>query len=102
MPFVAIVAALVFGAVAALQQHRYQPIHHDPTLGATFSRRQIAVVVLILACAIATNYLLDFPALGVWIGIVLGATFSQTCPGVNSAMPGWGRCSCWRWSPPLR
>jgi hypothetical protein len=28
---------------------------------------------MILAGTIATNYLFDFPALGVWIGIVLGA-----------------------------
>jgi Na+/H+ antiporter NhaD/arsenite permease-like protein len=70
----AIVAFLVFGTIAARQQHRYQPVQRDPTLGATISRRHLAVVVMILAGTIATNYLLDFPALGVWIGIVLGAT----------------------------
>jgi Na+/H+ antiporter NhaD/arsenite permease-like protein len=69
----ATVALLVFGGIAARQQHRYQPIQHDPTIGASISWRHVAVVALILSGTIATNYLLDFPALGVWIGIVLGA-----------------------------
>jgi len=35
-------------------------------------------VVLILAGAIATNILLDFPAAGVWIAIVIAALFTRT------------------------
>jgi Na+/H+ antiporter NhaD/arsenite permease-like protein len=72
--FIAAAAALVvFGTIAALQQHRYNPIQRDPTSGATISWRHVAVVAMILAGTIATNYLFDFPALGVWIGIGLGA-----------------------------
>jgi Na+/H+ antiporter NhaD/arsenite permease-like protein len=66
-------ALLVFGTIAARQQHRYNPIQRDPTTGATISWRHVAVVAMILAGTITTNYLLDFPALGVWIGIGLGA-----------------------------
>jgi Na+/H+ antiporter NhaD/arsenite permease-like protein len=66
-------ALLVFGTIAARQQHRHNPIQRDPTMGATISLRHLAVVVLILAGTISTNYLFDFPALGVWIGIVVGA-----------------------------
>ncbi len=33
---------------------------------------------MILVLAIFTNYTLDFPALGVWVGILIGATFRKT------------------------
>jgi Na+/H+ antiporter NhaD/arsenite permease-like protein len=69
----AAVAFLVFATIAARQQHRYQPIQRDPTLGASVSWRHLAVVLMILAGTITTNYAFDFPALGVWIGICLGA-----------------------------
>jgi Na+/H+ antiporter NhaD/arsenite permease-like protein len=59
--FVASAAALaVFGVAGALQQDKHHPIF------------------LILVGAIATNYLLDFPAAGVWIGILLGAMIRKT------------------------
>jgi hypothetical protein len=38
----------------------------------------VVVVVLILAGTITTNVLLDFPALGVWLAILVGATFTRT------------------------
>jgi hypothetical protein len=38
----------------------------------------LLVVGAILVLAIATNYALDFPALGVWIAILLGALFVKT------------------------
>ncbi|MBL7959959.1 hypothetical protein JNL27_06920 [bacterium] len=39
---------------------------------------KILVVALILIGAISTNVLLDFPAVGVWIAIFIGATFRKT------------------------
>jgi hypothetical protein len=39
---------------------------------------RIIAVVLILAGAIATKILLDFPAAGVWIAIVIAALFTRT------------------------
>ncbi len=77
--FIASFAALaVFGVVASIQQHRYQPIVKDPTPGIQINYGKIFIVFLILVCAIITNYTLDFPALGVWIGILIGATFRKT------------------------
>jgi Na+/H+ antiporter NhaD/arsenite permease-like protein len=77
--FVASIAALaVFGVVAALQQHRYQPITADPTPGIRVDWGKVSIVFLILICAIITNWTLDFPALGVWIGIGIGAAFRKT------------------------
>jgi len=39
---------------------------------------KLMIVVLILVCAILTNYFLDFPALGVWIAILIGTLFRKT------------------------
>jgi Na+/H+ antiporter NhaD/arsenite permease-like protein len=72
------VALAIFGVVAAIQQHRYQPIISEPTNNVKVDWGKIAIVFLILACAIITNWTLDFPALGVWIGILIGATFRKT------------------------
>lgn len=77
--FVASFAALaIFGVAAAIQQNRYQPITADPTPGIKVDYGKILIVFLILICAIITNWTLDFPALGVWIGIGIGATFRKT------------------------
>ena len=67
----AIVSISIFGIIAARQQHKYQPI----IMGNTDSEiewKNIIVVVLILIFTIATNWLFDFPALGVWVAILLG------------------------------
>jgi len=78
--FVASAAAiLIFGTIAAKQQDKYQRIIKDaPAKGVSIDWRKIAVVVMILAGAIITNWTLDFPAVGVWIAILLGASFTKT------------------------
>lgn len=73
------VAILIFGIIAAKQQDKYQRIAKDaPVAGVTVEWKKIIVVAMILAGAITTNFLLDFPAAGVWIAILLGATFTKT------------------------
>jgi len=72
------VALAIFGVIASIQQHRYQPISSDPVVGVTVDYGKIFIVFLILICAIITNWTLDFPALGVWIGIGIGATYRKT------------------------
>lgn len=74
----AVPALLCFGAVAAWQQHRHQPIQRDATTGAQLRPARLVAVVLILAGAIAANLLLDFPAAGVWVAILLCAPFVAT------------------------
>ncbi len=72
--YVAAVVALLFLAwFASRQQDRWQPIQKDPMGDARVDWGRIAVVVLILVCAIAGNVLLDLPGAGVWAGILLGA-----------------------------
>ena len=74
----AVPTLLVVGIFAAIQQHAYQPIQRDPVGAHHVNWRKIAAVALILIGAIATNILLDFPAAGVWIAIVVSALFVST------------------------
>jgi Na+/H+ antiporter NhaD/arsenite permease-like protein len=74
----AVPALLVFGLIAAAQQDRYNPIASEAPPGISVDWKRVAVVMMILAGTIATNVLLDFPAVGVWIAILLGATFTPT------------------------
>ncbi len=68
------VALLCFGLVASAAQQRYSPIvAEDRTEAIAIDGGRLAIVALILAGAIATNLLLDFPAAGVWGAILLGA-----------------------------
>jgi Na+/H+ antiporter NhaD/arsenite permease-like protein len=79
--FVASAAALaVFGVAGALQQDKHQAISEAAVKGVAIDYGKLFIVFLILVGAISTNYLLDFPAAGVWIGIILGAMIRKT-PG---------------------
>lgn len=76
--FVASVAAfLIFGIIAAKQQHKFQPIQKDESKSNKIDYGKLGIVVLILVGAIITNWTLDFPAAGVWIAILIGATFRK-------------------------
>jgi Na+/H+ antiporter NhaD/arsenite permease-like protein len=74
----AIPAFLFFAVVASRQQHAHHPIQSQPVGEHKVAWTRIIAVVLILAGAIATNILLDFPAAGVWIAIVIAALFTRT------------------------
>ena len=80
----AVPALLVFGVFAARQQHAYQPIYRDSSVGQQIDWMRIGIVVWILLAAIATNVVVNthfpemaafFPFLGVavWLAIALAA-----------------------------
>jgi Na+/H+ antiporter NhaD/arsenite permease-like protein len=71
-------ALLLFGIPLSIVQTRYQPIMNDAPENVKINHKKLIVVALILAGAIATNILLEFPAAGVWTGILLGALFTST------------------------
>lgn len=73
-----IFALLSFGFIAAKQQHGLQPLVKANMENISIDWGKILIVVLILIGAITTNFLLDFPAVGVWIAIFIGATFRKT------------------------
>jgi len=78
----AFIAALgsfvVFGVIGARIQQKYQTITADAPVGVKLDFKKLFIVFMILAGAITTNFLFDFPALGVWIAILLGSLFSKT------------------------
>ncbi|MDO9371447.1 MAG: citrate transporter [Gammaproteobacteria bacterium] len=85
--FIAAVVALLFsGVIASRAQHRVQPIRKNPPRGAHVHPEEIgvfgvlvlarlAIVVLIVSGLITTNVLLDFPAIGAWLAILVGGLF---------------------------
>ena len=63
--YIAVIPALiVFGIPLSIIQTKFQPIQNDATPGIKVDYRKLLVVALILAGAITTNILLDFPAAG--------------------------------------
>jgi Na+/H+ antiporter NhaD/arsenite permease-like protein len=71
-------ALLIFGIFGALQQDKLQPIVATAVTDVKVDYGRLVIVFLILAFAIVTNWALDFPAAGVWIGIILGAFIRKT------------------------
>jgi Na+/H+ antiporter NhaD/arsenite permease-like protein len=79
----AVVALLIFGVIAARQQHALQPIQRDAEAGARVDWWSLAVVAFILVAAIAVNVSVNlfwnniadaFPFIGVavWAAIFIG------------------------------
>ncbi len=77
-----ITAMLIFGVIAAKQQHAYQPIMKDNPVGAHVHWARLCIVALILLSAVAANVycnlkqpdlLTRFPVIGaaVWLAILV-------------------------------
>jgi len=76
--FAAIPALFLFGIPAAIIQDRYNRITKDASKIVKIDSVKILIVALILTGAILTNYLMDFPAVGVWIAILIGSLLRKT------------------------
>ena len=77
----AVVALVIFGIPAALQQHHHSPIIKDAKIDGRVDWARVAIVLIILAAAIVTNVLINihipdtagaFPFIGaaVWVAIL--------------------------------
>lgn len=85
----AIVAFFFFSFYASFQQHKLQPIQKDAKEGRKINYGKLIIVFFILVSTIVTNVLFDFPALGVWIAIAVGALFRKTpWYEIKHALPG--------------
>lgn len=95
------VAMLVFGVIAARQQHRFQPIMKDNPAQSSFHGSRLAIVALILLAAIGSNLILNLAApavlerlpvigLAVWVAILATAPWRR--PAWN-LLPGAFRAS---------
>lgn len=71
-------AMFIFGIPAAIVQDRFHRIQKNAAKKVKLDTVKIMLVGAILVGAILTNYFLDFPALGVWIVIVIGSFFTKT------------------------
>lgn len=77
--YVAAFTALAFFSVfASIQQDKYQRIQKDAKSDVKVDWVRLSIVILILLLTIATNVFFDFPALGVWIAILIGAFIRKT------------------------
>jgi Na+/H+ antiporter NhaD/arsenite permease-like protein len=85
----AVPTVLILAFIGARQQDKHQCIVKDAPKDLHIEWRRVFVVGMILAGTIATNVLLDFPAVGVWLAILVGATFTRTPWGeLNHAIKG--------------
>jgi len=72
------VAVLFSGVIAGYSQHQLQPIQKDPPKNLKINYARLLIVGLIIVGAIAANVLLEFPAVGVWMAILLGSFIRPT------------------------
>jgi len=77
--FIASFAAfLIFGIVGSIQQDKFQRIQRDSSVEIKIDLKKIITVVIVLAGTIITNYVFNFPALGVWLAIIICSIFTIT------------------------
>lgn len=67
----AIVALLIFSFFGSLQQYKYEKMEKNNDLLVTIHKKSLLSVFLILVLAITFNFLYEFPALGIWIAIII-------------------------------
>lgn len=73
----AFVALLIVAWFASQQQDKFQRIIKDSSTNIKVDYGRLIIVLLILIGAIVSNFMYDMPALGVWIAILIGATFRK-------------------------
>lgn len=77
--YIAAFTALAFFSVfASIQQDKYQRIQKDAKPDVKIDSIRLGIVLFILLLTILTNVFFDFPALGVWIAILIGSFIRKT------------------------
>ncbi len=77
--FVGSVTVVAFsGIIAGRAQQKIRPIQKDPPKHLKIDYARLLIVGLIIAGTIAANVLLGFPAVGVWVAILLGGFVRPT------------------------
>ena len=73
-----IVAIFIFGLIAARQQEKYQPIQKNASFGIKIDWNKLLTVLMMLVGAVIANWTLGFPAVGLWIALLIGSIFTKT------------------------
>lgn len=76
--YAAFSSLLIFGIIGAIQQEKLQTLNNTVDETIKIRWEKVIVVILILIGAIIANYVYDFPAIGVWIAILIGALITKT------------------------
>jgi Na+/H+ antiporter NhaD/arsenite permease-like protein len=77
--FIAAIPAIVFsGIIASRHQHAYQPVVRTSVQEVQVDRARLSIVAVIVLGTIGANLAFDFPAIGLWGGIMIGAFIRQT------------------------
>lgn len=76
--YAAFSALLIFGVIGSIQQEKLQTLNNSVDESIKIKWEKVFVVFLILIGAIIANYTYDFPAIGVWIAIFIGALITKT------------------------
>jgi len=67
-----------FAVIASRQQHQFNPIVKEVHDDIQIDWGRLLLVSAILVLTIITNILYDFPAIGVWVAILIGSFFKKT------------------------
>lgn len=73
----ATIATLIVAFLAARVQQKYSPAVPAPVEDIKVDKRALISVFLILVGAIAFNYLLEMPGLGIWLAIIISLFFAK-------------------------
>lgn len=73
----AIVAITIVAFFAARQQNKYAPLETEVVEDVKVDKKKLIVVGLILVGAIVFNYLLELPAIGIWLAILIGMLITR-------------------------
>jgi Na+/H+ antiporter NhaD/arsenite permease-like protein len=85
----AIIAMIICGIFGSIQQDQYQRIQKHATPNVKVDRSRLYIVLLILLGAIAANWTIGLPAVGVWIAIFIGSLIRRTpWDELGKALPG--------------
>lgn len=71
-------AFVFFSIFASLKQNKFQKIIQPNKSPNNINGRKVLVICLILILTVLTNWRFDFPALGIWIAILIGNLITKT------------------------
>lgn len=74
------IALVIICWFAGHQQQKFHPMIKHVHRNIKIDWWKLLIALLILIGAIISNFMYDMPALGVWVAIIIGATFKTTTP----------------------
>ncbi len=77
--FIGSIGAFAFFSIfASIQQNKFQKIIKQDKGHLPIDAQKVLIIILILVLTVLANWRFDFPALGVWIAILVGSLITKT------------------------